>query len=182
MKISSRAALRFVLLAGGAFSLMVGCEFAYGQSLDALSKSDQAGRKVWEKTPFAVRNALFITGEPQGFGAYTPRSPGPFKAGEHMIVYAEPVAYGWKSVEDDQYEFGVTADLILKTAAGERIIEKNNFGNIVFKSRAQNREMFVKLNVNLTGVDPGDYLLDIRLHDAEAAEKTGMIELPITLE
>jgi hypothetical protein len=70
----------------------------------------------------------------------------------------------------------------LKTAAGERIIEKNNFGNIVFKSRAQNREMFVKLNVNLTGVDPGDYLLDIRLHDAEAAEKTGMIELPITLE
>ena len=99
-----------------------------------------------------------------------------------MIVYAEPVAYGWKSVESDQYEFGFTIDLIVKTAAGKKILEKDKFGDMMFKSRAQNRELFLNLTVDLTGADPGDYLLDFRVHDTETANKTATYRLPFTME
>jgi hypothetical protein len=182
MNIVSSIALRFVLFAGGAFALMVGCEFAYGQSLDEINKRDEAVREAWGKTPFSLRNAFFVTEAPESFGVYKPRSPAPFKSGEHMIIYAEPIAYEWKSVEGGQYEFGFTIDFIVKTAAGKNILEKDNFGTMMFKSRAQNRELYLKLSVDLTGADPGDYLLDFRVHDAEGVNKTAMIELPITLE
>jgi hypothetical protein len=181
MKILSRVALGLVLFAGGACALTVGCEFAYGQSLDEIDRRDEAVRQAWKKTPFTMRHALFITGEPKGFGSYMPRSAAPFKAGEQIIVYAEPVAFGWKSVEDGQYEFGFTVDFILKTAAGKIIGGQDKFANVVFKSRAQNREFFLKLDLNLTDADPGDYLLDFRVHDAET-DKSAMIELPFTQE
>lgn len=163
------------------FALLVGCEFAYSQSLDEIEKREQAVREAWEKTPLTVRRALFVSEEPQGFGVYTPRSSAQFKAGEQMIVYAEPVGYAWKNLEGGQYEFGVKIDLIVKTAAGKTVAEKENFGNLVLKSRAKNLEFIIRLDVNLSGVPPGDYLLDFPLHDAES-DKTGMIELPFSLE
>jgi hypothetical protein len=175
-------ALKFALLAGGALTMMPGCQFAYGQSLDEIDKRDAAVREAWEKTPFSVRNAFLVTEAPSAFGAYKPRSPAPFKAGEQMIVYAEPVGYVWKSVEGGQYQFGFTVDLIVKTAAGKTILEKDNFGKMMFESRVRNRELFLKLTVDLTGADPGDYLLDFRVHDAEGENKTAMIEMPITME
>ena len=54
-----------------------------------------------------------------------------------MIVYAEPVGYAWKSLEGGQCEFGVKIDLTVKTAAGETVAEKENFGTLVLKSRAK---------------------------------------------
>jgi hypothetical protein len=182
MNIVRRSALTLGFFAGWAVALTVSCEFASGQTLSEINKRNEAVLEAWKETPFLVRNACFVAEAPECFGVYTPRSPAPFKSGESMIVYAEPVAYGWKSVESDQYEFGFTIDLIVKTAAGKKILEKDTFGNMMFKSRAQNRELFLKLTVDLSGADPGDYLLDFRVHDAEAENKTAMIELPITLE
>lgn len=181
MRILSRVALRFVLFAGVTFAVIVVGEFAYGQSLDEINKRDEAVRQAWEKTPFTIGRALFVTGKPEGFGMYTPRSPAPFKSGEQLVVYAEPLAFGWKSVEGDQFEFGFTVDFVLKTAAGKIIGGQDKFANVVFKSRAHNREVFLKLDLDLTGASPGDYVLDFRVHDAEA-DKTAMIELPFTQE
>jgi hypothetical protein len=182
MNIARSVVLRLALFAGGAFFLIAGNEIANGQSLDEINKRDAAVREAWEKTPFSLRNAFFVSEAPEAFGSYAPRSSAPFKAGEEMIVYAEPVAYGWKSVEGGQYEFGFTVDLVVKTADGKVIVEKDNFGKMMFKSRAQNRELFLKLTVNLTGAGPGNYLIGFRVHDSEAENKTAMIELPMTLE
>jgi hypothetical protein len=182
MDIARIIATRLFFFAAGSFALTDGCQIASGQSLQAIDKCDEAVREAWEKTPFLLRNALFVTESPSAFGSYTPRSPAPFKAGEEMIVYAEPVAYKWKSVESDQCEFGFTVDLVVKTAAGTTVLEKNKFGTMMFKSRAQNREVFLKLTVNLTGAKPGDYLLDFRVHDAEEVNSVAAFELPITME
>ena len=176
------AVLKMALLAGPVFTLMLGCQFACGQSFDEIDKRDAAVREAWEKTPFSLRNAFLVTEAPQAFGAYSPRPPAPFKAGQQMIVYAEPVGYVWKSINGGQYQFGFTVDLIVKTAAGKTILEKDNFGKMMFESRVQNRELFLKLTVDLTGADPGDYLLDFRVHDAEGENKIATIELPITME
>ncbi|HEX6562825.1 MAG TPA: hypothetical protein VF020_01010 [Chthoniobacterales bacterium] len=156
-------------------------QFAYGQSIDEINKREEAVRQAWVQTPLSVRRALFVTDEPGGFGVYTPRSSSRFKAGEKMIVYAEPVGYLWKSLDDGQYEFGVKVDLIVKTPAGKVLAEKDDFGNLVLKSRAKNTEFLIHLDVNLNGAPTGDYVLAFRLHDAES-DKTTTIELPVTLE
>jgi hypothetical protein len=175
-------ALNFALLAGATFTLIISSQFACGQSFDEIDKRDAAVREAWEKTPFSLRNAFLVTEAPQAFGAYSPRPPAPFKAGQQMIVYAEPVGYVWKSIDGGQYQFGFTVDLIVKTAAGKTILEKDNFGKMMFESRVQNRELFLKLTVDLTGADPGNYLLDFRVHDAEGENKIATIELSITME
>jgi hypothetical protein len=154
---------------------------AYGQSLDEIAKREEAVRQAWVQTPLAVRRALFVTEEPGGFGIYTPRSSSRFKAGEKMILYAEPVGYLWKSLDDGQYEFGVKVDLIVKTPAGKVLLEKDDFGSLVFKSRVKNTELLIHLDVNLNGAPTGDYVLAYRLHDAES-DKVTTIELPVTLE
>ncbi len=182
MTTTRHVAFKFALLAGAALTLVFDCQFACGQSLDEIDKRDAAVREAWEKTPFSLRNAFLVAEAPQAFGAYTPRSPAPFKAGEQMIVYAEPVGFVWKSIEGAQYQFGFTVDLIVKTAAGKTILEKDNFGKMMFESRVRNRELFLKLTVDLTGADPGNYLLDFRVHDAEGENKIATIELPITME
>lgn len=173
--------LRFRLWPAILVSMAVVCQFAYGQSLDEINRREDAVREAWEKTPLTVRRALFVSEEPQGFGVYTPRPSARFKAGEQMIVYAEPVGYEWKSVQDGQYEFGVKVDLIIKTAAGKIVGEQDNFGNLVLKSRTQNREFLIHLDVNLNGAPAGDYVLGFRLHDANT-DKTAMIELPFSLD
>ena len=103
----------------------------------------------------------------------------PFKAGEQLVVYTEPLAFEWKSLAGDQYEFGFTVDFVLKTAGGNG--RQDKFADLVFKSRTQNREIFLKLDLDVTGAFSGDYLLHLRAHDSET-DKTAMIELPFTQE
>jgi hypothetical protein len=162
-------------------SLISGCQFAYSQSFDEINKREQAVVEAWEKTPLTVRRAIFVTEPPKSFGIYKPRSSSRFKSGDPIIVYAEPVGFGWKTVEDDQFEFGFNVDLIVKTAAGKLVGEQDNFAKLAMKSRYRNREFMIQLTLDLNNASAGDYLLDYRLHDL-GAEKTTTLELPFTIE
>jgi hypothetical protein len=162
-------------------ALIAGCQFAYSQSLDEINQREQAVVEAWEKTPLTIQRALFVTEEPKAYGIYTPRPSSRFKAGEPIIVYAEPVGFGWKSVEDDQFEFGFTVDLTVKTAAGETVAQQDNFGRPALKSRHQNREFMIHLTLHLNDAPPGDYLVAYKLHDV-ATDKTATLEIPFTIE
>jgi hypothetical protein len=162
-------------------SLIAGCQFAYSQSLDEINKREEAVVEAWEKTPLTVRRAIFVTEPPKSFGIYKPRSSSQFKSGESIIVYAEPVGFGWKTVEDDQFEFGFNVDLTVKTADGKLVGEQDNFAKLAMKSRYRNREFMLQLTLDLNNALPGDYLLDYKLHDL-GTEKTTTVELPFTIE
>ena len=104
-----------------------------------------------------------------------------FDCSREGIVYAEPVGFGWKTVEDDQFEFGFNVDLAVKTAAGESVGGQDNFGKLAMKSRHRNREFMIHLTLHLNDAPHGDYLLDYRLHDL-GTDKTPTLELPFTIE
>jgi hypothetical protein len=104
-----------------------------------------------------------------------------WSAGEPIIVCAEPVGFGWKSVEDDQFEFGFTVDLAVKTAAGETVARQDNFGRPALKSRHRNREFMIHLTLHVNDAPPGDYLVDYKLHDL-GTDKTATLEMPFTIE
>ena len=169
------------LLRPALIALIAGCQFAYSQSLDEINKREQAVIEAWEKTPLTMQRALFVTEEPKGFGIYTPRSSSRFKAGEPIIVYAEPIGFGWNSIEDNQFEFGFNVDLAVKTAAGESVGGQDNFGKLAMKSRHRNREFMIHLTLHLNDAPPGDYLVDYKLHDL-GTDKTTTLELPFTIE
>jgi len=162
-------------------ALIAGCQFAYSQSLDEINKREQAVFEAWEKTPLTTQRALFVTEESKAFGIYSPRSSSRFKAGEPIIVYAEPIGFGWNSIEDDQFEFGFNVDLAVKTAAGETVARQDNFGKMAMKSRHRNREFMIHLTLHLNDAPPGDYLVNYKLHDL-GTDKTTTLELPFTIE
>jgi len=54
MNIVRSVALRIAFLARGAFALMVGCQFAYGQSLDEINKRDAAVREAFLTSEFTT--------------------------------------------------------------------------------------------------------------------------------
>lgn len=81
--------------------------WAHAQPTDPLARSDMALVRAWEQTPLTVRHATFVTDRPIGFGMYTKRPNDIFKPGEKLVVYAEPVGYGWKDAGNGMVEFGL---------------------------------------------------------------------------
>ena len=150
------------------------------QSLDDVAKAEAAVDDVWGKTPLSFTHALFVAGAPAGFGIYTARPDGPFKAGEKLIVYAEPVGYGWKDKGDGTYDFGFDVDLALKSPDGTVLTQQKSFAHLPINSHAKNHEFMLTLTLDVTGADPGQYVLEYTVHDL-ASNKSAVISLPFTL-
>jgi hypothetical protein len=91
------------------------------------------------------------------------------------------VGFGWKSVDDSQFEFGFNVDLAVKTAAGKLVAEQANFAKLALTSRHRNREFMIYLTLHFNDAPAGDYLLDYKLHDL-GTDKTTTLELPFTIE
>jgi len=163
------AALALGLAAGPALS----------QSLEDYEAAEAELVAVWEATPLTFRNVTFVTEPSNAFGVYKAREGDSFKTGEPIIVYAEPIGFGWKETEE-AYEFGFKIDLNLKDAAGEVIAEQTDFQTLSFASQALNREFNLSLTLNLTGLPAGEYVLEYVAKDI-AEEQEATISLPFTI-
>jgi hypothetical protein len=141
-----------------------------------LKSANEAVRQAWEKSPFTMRRALFVIGKPGGVGMHTPC---PLK----------PVSSSWcipnLSLLDGKasqaINMNLASRLTLFSRQPEETADRTSSQIWFFKSRTQNREIFLKLDLDVTGAFSGDYLLHLRAHDSET-DKTAMIELPFTQE
>src|SRR5437588_816249 len=66
----STTIMRLVLLL---FTMLLSVGAVHAQSLEEIDRRQAAMIEAWEKTPLTIRRALFITGEPRGFGLYQER-------------------------------------------------------------------------------------------------------------
>jgi hypothetical protein len=150
-----------------------------GQFLEAIETLNGAVGKVWAQAPLTVRKALFVSDDPPGFGLYTARPDSVFKASEVLVVYAEPVGYGFGK-EGDQNVIDLAVDVELKNKAGQVLGEKADFGRLRLVSHAQNHEFMAKLSYNFSGLPAGEYEVVTTLRDASTG-KTGSFALPFTI-
>jgi hypothetical protein len=150
-----------------------------GQFLEAIETLNGAVGKIWDQSPLTVRKALFVSGDPPGFGLYTARKDSTYKASEVLVVYAEPVGYGFGR-EGDQYVIDVSVDVELKNKAGQVLGAKSDFGQLKLVSHAQNHEFMAKLSYNFSGLPAGEYEVVTTLRDA-ASGKKGNFSLPFTI-
>jgi len=162
------------------FALVLSLGAAHAQSLEEIDKRQAALIEAWEKTPLTIRRALFINGEPRGFGLYEERGSKEFKKGEKIVVYAEPVGFGWKDAGKGMFELRFVVDFQIKSRGGEVLADKEKFMRIATDSHTRNLEFMVVLTLNMSSAPAGDYVVEYKLRDI-ATEKTTTFEVPFKI-
>jgi hypothetical protein len=135
---------------------------------------------AWEKMPLTVRRVIFVTEKPKMLGAYSERPSNVFKTGEKLLTYIEPVGYTWTK-RGNMFDFGLSADFILKSVDGKILAGQENFAKVSLSSRTKLQEFMFNLTMSLDGADPGEYVLEYKLHD-EGSDKSVTVNQPFTIE
>ena len=152
---------------------------ALAQNLDALTAAEQQVATAWDAAPLTFRKTLFATAI-EAFGVYTAKTGSVFAAGEPIVVYAEPVGYGYITTPEGKNSFGFDFDLVVKTDTGEIVAGKDGFAHFELVSNARNREFLVSLTLTLNEAPAGNYVLEYLAHDI-ASEETATISMPFSI-
>ena len=156
------------------------CGAAQAQTLQDVEKREAAVMEAWNATPLTIRRVIFVDGHPDGFGQSVERSNNVFKKGDKLVTYAEPVGYGFKDIGGGLYQFGFKVDFLVKMPDGKVMGGQENFAELALKSHAQNREFNVLLNLSLSDIAPGDYVIEYKLRDI-ASNKSLTISQPFKI-
>jgi hypothetical protein len=152
---------------------------AAAQDLAAIEAAEKALDAAWEATPLSFRKVL-LASEVIGYGAYVERTDARFRVGNELLVYAEPVGYGYKANADGTNTLGYRADVRIKTAGGELVLEQNDAATVEVTSHARNREFYLTFSLNLTGAPAGEYVLEYVVQDI-ASDETATISMPFSI-
>jgi hypothetical protein len=144
---------------------------AGGNGLAAINEMDAAQDALWTAMPLTLRKVEKAV-KASGLGIYTPRPDGPYKPGENIYIYMEPVGYGYGDDGLGNKVIELSVDLTLLDAAGRTLASVENIGNVKIASRFKNRELFFGLNLSLdpSSVKPGKYRGDFTLHDKNSTK------------
>ncbi|MCW2308149.1 hypothetical protein [Rhodobium gokarnense] len=147
---------------------------------EALGAAEALRDAAWQAAPLGFTTARFVAAPAKGYGRYEPREDTTFKAGEPIAVYAEPVGYGFGRDGEDIL-IDLDADLELRTPDGQILVAQTDFTRLSARTRRPVYEFQVSFSLNLSGLQPGDYVLFTRLKDAHS-DKAGSFELPFTIK
>lgn len=147
-----------------------------GDPVAAAQALDDAMEELWIQSPLVFRKVLFVE-DSSGFGIYRPRESNVFKPGEPLIIYAEPIGYGYGKHALGGNEIKLSADFELTDPEGNSLFSQADFLTLDLPVRYHNREFQMKMTVSLTGLGVGQYKAKFVVHDANSP-KTGAFELP----
>lgn len=153
---------------------------ARGRTIEAIEALDQATAALWEKVPLVFRRANWVTQKADGFGIFNVRPNNTFAAGEAMLLYGEPIGFGWRQ-QGDLWQTDFLADVAIRDAGGKELFKQEGFQRFNLTSRVRNREFMVNFTYNLTGLPKGDYQVETTLRD-QVTGKKGSITLPATIQ
>lgn len=147
-----------------------------GDDAGALAAARDLFGAAWQATAgLAIGETALIVEPASGYGIYNPRPDDRFKLGEPVLIYAEPMGFGYGSPGEGLYSIGFFVDLKVMTEAGEVLGDLQNLTELDLTSRYANREFQANLTYNLEGIPPGRYVLQTTLRDKNSA-KIGSFE------
>ena len=150
-----------------------------GKFDEALAALPEAQAKLWDLSPMFVRQAFFVAAEPGGFGIYDKRANSTFPKAEKLLIYAEPVGFGYNK-EGELFVVDIAMDFDILDPSGKSVAAQQNFGSLGLKSQVPNREFFAKITYDFSGLNAGDYTVVTTLNDKVSGESVN-ITLPFTL-
>lgn len=150
-------------------------------TLADLEAAENALADLWTRLPFTARHVMFVSRKSEAYGGYDQRPSSVFAPGEPLVTYLEPIGYGWKSLGQDRYTFGITTDVEVRTTGGKIVGGQKGFQEMDLESHYRNREFFLTSTLTLNGIEPGDYIVAYTLHD-HAGGRTTTVEQPFTIK
>jgi hypothetical protein len=149
---------------------------AVGKPAEALTAFDKAAEAFWDASPLQFRVAL-LADEVSGFGAYKAHGDAPFKEGDKLTLYVEPVGFGTQQVGND-VRSALAADVEIHTPGGLVLAKAENFGGVEWTGKR--REVHATVTVPLPKLKPGEYQLVVTFRDLYSP-KTATETLPFTI-
>jgi hypothetical protein len=150
-----------------------------GRHLEAVETLRRAMGVLTDNGPLVLRHVQFIAERPAGFGIYRPRPNNVFRAGEPLIIYAEPVGVGWRTKGDTNQAL-IATDFEIRTADGKILGGRKDFGRFEFSSHDRNQEIMTHLTITLTGAPVGNYIVEATYRD-QINNKSAKLELPFEI-
>lgn len=150
-----------------------------GDAGGAVVALDAATEAFWSAMPLLVRKAE-LADSIAGYGIYTRRQPAPFAPGSSLLIYVEPLGYGYGKDALGNVEMGFDIDLRLSPEGGDDIVV-TDLAEVTLASLTRNREMFFKLTLNLDRevLSAGRYKAEFTLRDRHSTKRASF---PIQFE
>lgn len=153
-----------------------------GNPLAALEALEEAYGIAWEAIPLTIRKQLFVS-DATGYGLYIEREAGNvFAPGEPLVLYLEPLGFGYGRDALGNRELRFAVDLVLRDNAGEQIFVRENFMQLGQPLRYENREFFLTLTFNLNGLPAGEYTADLVIRDEHSDKSAELTEAFVIAE
>jgi hypothetical protein len=146
-----------------------------GKAGEALAAFDQAAAAFWIASPLQLRVAT-LADDVKGFGSYTPRADAAFRPGDTLLVYLEPIGYGF-TVEGDLFKVVIAADTEIRSPGGLVFGKASDFTRLTWRARSKMHEVHATISFAVPKLKAGDYQLVITLRD-QGLPKTAIVTLP----
>jgi hypothetical protein len=147
----------------------------------AIEALQGALEQVRMAAPLAANPFLLVSEPAKFYGDYQPRKDAVFQRGELLHVYLEPKNLVYPRTAQGLYEPAFSIDLQILSANGAVLVNQERFGFFRFSSKSPLQDIFVNLQVTLTGAPAGSYQIHFIVHDANS-EKSATVTQPITLQ
>lgn len=151
-----------------------------GQHVQAIETMREALVALWGQSPLQFRRALFVSQKAAGFGIFKKRASSEFQKGEPLLIYVEPIGYGWKQ-EGSVYKSNIAADFELRDTKGKILAGQKDFASFKLASYDRNTEYFMNVTYTLTGLPAGAYVIGTQLRDTVTG-KSASFDLPFSVK
>ncbi|GBU16444.1 MULTISPECIES: hypothetical protein [Methylobacterium] len=150
-------------------------------SVADLEALERAVLAVKDRLPFGQRNVAFVSRKAESFGDVQRKPDSVFAKGEVLRTYAEPLGYGLKPAPEGGFTIALSMDFLVKTAAGKVLAGQQEFNKVSVGTTGRQQPFFLNLSLNLTGIEPGDYVLTYTIRDTNAGKVTSF-DQPFTIK
>jgi hypothetical protein len=156
-------------------------KLATGDAIGALDGARGLLGLVWDQGPqLSFGQALLVAENATGYGVFNPRSSIVFKKGEPILIYCEPMGFGYGSPGEGLFSVNFIIDLQVLDASGNQLANAEGATEYNMTSRHQNREVQANITYNLDGIPVGQYTLITTLRDKNST-KSGSFQTAIEI-
>lgn len=151
---------------------------AEGKTVEALDALNEAVDVVWTAAPLAFRKVVLVDSS-KGFGDYAERSDRVFRPDEEMLIYVEPVGYGY-GTSGAAATINFDVDVAIENTTGQVLGEAKDVFQFSADTYPKRREFAMTLGFGAPYYRPGDYKVIFTVRDRNSP-KSGSFEIPFTL-
>ena len=145
-------------------------QHAAGDAAALVATLREALHGAWLEAPLHVRTAVLARDSGRGYGLHRPREDNRYAPGESILIYVEPVGYGYRR-DGETWRFGFDTDLLVLDEAGKVLGGQEDMMRVELESRNPVTEFNLDLTYTLTGLAPGVYVLRTTLRDRYSDER-----------